>query len=112
MGAGSVEIAAFREAFDWDKARKDGRVVPKPGGDILAEEGAQRSAGLRANDCIIIYAETAREWMLAAQGAFTQGVTVVTISLAQMPRGWPRGGVTFIVASRTPRSTHASAPHA
>jgi len=36
-------------------------------------------AGLKPRDCVIIYAETAREWMMAAQGAYTQGLTVVTV---------------------------------
>merc|ERR1719498_625531 len=36
-------------------------------------------AKLKPNDRVIIYAETQREWMLAAQAAFTQSLTVVTV---------------------------------
>ncbi len=48
-------------------------------------------ASLAANDCVIIYAETAREWFLAAQGAFTQGLTVVTIYATLGEEGFTHG---------------------
>jgi len=53
--------------------------------------GMTEVASLAANDCVIIYAETAREWFLAAQGAFTQGLTVVTIYATLGEEGFTHG---------------------
>ena len=55
--------------------------------------GMRAVADLKANDCIIIYAETAREWFLAAQGAYTQGLTVVTIYATLGEEGFTHGAL-------------------
>jgi len=68
-----VEKLELADSYDW--------ITYQQFETTMTELGAGMTSllSLKANDCIIIYAETAREWFLAAQGAFSQGLTVVTI---------------------------------
>ena len=68
-----VEKLELDNKYDFMTYTEFGTVMHELGG------GMRAVGNLAANDCVIIYAETAREWMLAAQGAYTQGLTVVTI---------------------------------
>ena len=82
-----VEKLELADEYDWMTMKTMGETMHAIGAGLV------KMAGLRANDCIIIYAETAREWMLAAQGAFTQGLTVVTIYATLGEEGFTYGAM-------------------
>ena len=49
-------------------------------GETLAALGSGLAGyGFKPNERVVIYAETSREWMLTAQGAYSAGLTVVTV---------------------------------
>ena len=73
VGGREVEKLTFANEFTWITYAAFGQVISALGA------GMAGMAKLKPNDCVIIYAETQREWMLACQAAFTQGLTVVTV---------------------------------
>merc|ERR1712216_937636 len=46
---------------------------------LCTQTHRRRAICAQPQDRVIIYAETQREWMLAAQGAFSQSLQVVTV---------------------------------
>ena len=82
-----VEKLELEDTYDFMTMRAFGEAMHQIGCGLVA------MASLKRNDCIVIYAETAREWMLAAQGAFTQGVTVVTVYATLGEEGFLHGAM-------------------
>ena len=73
VGGKEVEKLTYANEYTWITYAAFGEVIAALGAGMVG------MAKLKPNDCVIIYAETQREWMLAAQAAFTQGLTVVTV---------------------------------
>lgn len=67
-----VEKREFADHYEWLTFTDYGKRMADFGAGLVAV------AGMKPKERIMIYAETQLEWMLAAQAAFRQGLTVVT----------------------------------
>jgi len=80
-----VEKLTFADDYEWMSYGDYGEALHALG------SGMVRLASLKPGDCIVIYAETQLEWMLAAQAAWSQGLTVVTVYATLGEEGFAHG---------------------
>jgi len=74
------ETGKIKEVEKLTLADKYDFITYKEFGDTLAAVGSAFAGyGFKPDDRLVIYAETSREWMLSAQGAYSAGMTVVTV---------------------------------
>jgi long-subunit acyl-CoA synthetase (AMP-forming) len=68
-----VEKLTYSNTYEWITYQEFGATIASLGAGLVD------LGKLKPQDRVIIYAETQREWMLAAQAAFTQSLQVVTV---------------------------------
>ena len=82
-GGREVEKLELGPSYEWLSYAEYGKAMGELGAGMVG------FAGLKPQDRVVIYAETQREWMLAAQAAWTQSLQVVTVGRVLSPTGQP-----------------------